>query len=62
MSGSPTSAGQGGLILSARGTKRRFVREPDDARLEQMLVSVNAVAQTLTDDRSRWDGAERETA
>ena len=42
------------LIAAARGTERHFLREPDDARLEQMLHTVERLTETATDDRSRW--------
>jgi hypothetical protein len=41
-------------ISAARGAERRFLREPDDARLDQMLARVDDLAETLEDDRARW--------
>ena len=41
-------------ISAARGAERHLLREPDDARLDQMLRHVADLAETLTDDRSRW--------
>lgn len=41
-------------IARAKGTERYFTREPDDARLEQMLAAVDGLVSTATEDRSRW--------
>jgi hypothetical protein len=43
-------------IRAAKGTERRFLREPDDDRLEQMLEAVSALVDTLEDDGTRWAG------
>jgi hypothetical protein len=41
-------------IRAAHGAERRFLREPDDARLDQMLARVGELAEALNNDRSRW--------
>ena len=41
-------------IRAARGAERCFLREPDDARLDQMLARVDDLAETLEGDRARW--------
>jgi hypothetical protein len=47
-------------IRAARSAERRILREPDDARLDQMLARVANLAETLTDDRCRWGQQARE--
>jgi hypothetical protein len=34
------------IMAAARGTERRFLREPDDVRLEQMLEHVRSLAKS----------------
>jgi len=41
-------------IVAARGSERHFPREPDDARLEQMLSCVSELVETLEGDHTRW--------
>jgi hypothetical protein len=41
-------------IRAAHGAERRFLREPDDARLDQMAAHVDGLAEMLEDDRARW--------
>ena len=42
------------VIEAARGTERGFLREPDDARLEEMLAEVGEVAAQLETDARGW--------
>jgi hypothetical protein len=42
------------VIAAARGTNCYSMREPDDARLEEMLTEVAAVADQLEADSPRW--------
>lgn len=42
------------VIEAARDTDRYSMREPDDARLEQMLAEVGEVAAQLAADAPRW--------
>lgn len=41
-------------IRAARGAERQVLREPDDARLDQMLARVDDLAEMLEGDRDRW--------
>jgi hypothetical protein len=41
-------------INAARGAERHLLREPDDAKLEQMLARVHDLAELLEGDRDRW--------
>ena len=45
------------LLIAARGTARYSLREPDDARLDQMLERVSELVQTLEADCTRWAAA-----
>ena len=42
------------LLIAARGTERYSLREPDDARLDQLLERVSELVQTLEADCPRW--------
>jgi hypothetical protein len=46
------------LLIAARGTERYSLREPDDARLDQMLKRVSELVQTLEADCPRWVAAD----
>ncbi len=42
------------VLEAARGTARYSMREPDDARLEEMCADLGAVAAQLETDSPRW--------